>query len=292
MSNLRNSLQSHLYRYFYCTGGPAPWLPGSVGGSESQDFKELLARTNRSSESWSSGWDVWEAPHHGTVGVAANGLQCRASQSDVAAEKDDAITLGRAVSVRVPAERLKAFPGYYGILGSKDLMNREIVRFYWNLDCDGAPILIRRLSESLNEAGLAHRLKVINNPIGYYRCDAGVLYLHKEDVVGAADSIRSAYRMVRRQLKPQVPALTCRLAPGIGFAESPSGSTSFGLHRCGLIADGLIDSQLRHITSASGRVDAIVERFARQDISLEQPYLNGGSSPHPDVDFLGDIVAQ
>jgi HopA1 effector protein family len=289
MPNFKANLQGHLYQYFYCTGGATPWPPGSAQGHEQRGFRTLLARSSSSPESWSNGWKVWEVSQGRGVGVAYNGVQWWASESDVA-KQEEIIAPGCAVTVRVPAERLREFPGFYGIFGGKDLVNRRIARFYWNLECDGAPILIRELSASLNAAAIAHRMKVISDASRYCRCDAGVLYIHQSDFGHAVDSVSQAYSVVRSQLKPQVPALTRPLAPGLGFAENPANSASFGFQRCGLIAEALIDSHLRHISSVSGRIDAIAERFEREGISLDVPYLNAGSSHYSDKDLTGAIV--
>lgn len=292
MAYLRDSLQWHLYQAFYCPGGATPWVPGSAPTNETRNFEELLTRSNVASGSWTGGWKVWRASHHGNVGVAHNGLQCWASQSDVAADEPEPIAPGLAVRVRVPAERLRGFPGFYGILGGKDLDNREIVRFYWNLEHDAAPILVRELSASLNAAQLAYQLKVVSNPSGYCRCDAGVLYIHQADFGDAANSVRHGYSIVRQGLKPQVPALTRRLAPGLGFAENPDAATSFGFQRCGLIGEALAECYMQRITSVPGRLDVIAECFERQGISLDHPYLNDGSADYPDLDFVGDTVAE
>lgn len=291
ISSFKDSLQSHLYQSFYCTGGPTPWPLSSSYGNEPDNFREQLSSSNSVSQLWSDGWKVWQAAQNGNVGVAYGEFQCWAPQSDVEAEQESLIAAGHRVRVRLPAERLKTFPGFYGIFGGKDLVSGESVRFYWNLERDGAPILIRELSVSLAAAKLAYQLKVVSNPSGYSRCDAGVLYIFQPDFSDAADSVRHAYPMVRSQLKPQVPALTRRLAPGLGFAENPGANTSFGFHRCGLIAEGLIDSRQRGITSVPGRMDVIAERFAREGLSLDRPYLNSNSDDYPDLDIGGDSVA-
>lgn len=235
LARFRDGLQSHLYHSFYCTGGATPWPPGSAPGHESRNFRVLLAGSHSAHGSWSPGWDIWEPAGHGMVGVAHDQLQCWAPLADLA-EHEEAIALGDTVKVRVPAERLRTFPAFYGILGGKDLTSREIARFYWNIEHGGASILLRELSAPLDTAGVAYRLKVVSDPGAYCRCDAGVLYIDQFDIAIAAKSIRHAYFMVREQLKPQVPTLTRRLAAGLGFAESPSTNMSFGFQRCGVIA--------------------------------------------------------
>ena len=214
LARLRDGLQTHLYHSFYCTGGATPWPPGSAPGHESRNFRVLLAGSHSARGSWSPGWDIWEPAGHGLVGVAHDELQCWAPLADLA-EHEEPIAPGDTVKVRVPAERLRTFPGFYGILGGKDLTSREIARFYWNIEHGGASILLRELSAPLETAGVAYRLKVVSDPSAYCRCDAGVLYIDQFDIAKATKSIRHAYFMVREQLKPQVPTLTRRLAAGL-----------------------------------------------------------------------------
>ena len=42
-----------------------------------------------------------------------------------------------------------------------------------------------------------------------------------------------------------MPLFTREIAPGLAFAESPPTRESFGMHRCGLIAEGLLAAEAR-----------------------------------------------
>jgi hypothetical protein len=50
------------------------------------------------------------------------------------------------------------------------------------------------------------------------------------------------------------------------------------MHRCGLVADGLIAAHFEAASSVGERVDRVVSRFAEAGISIDTPYLNSGST--------------
>ena len=116
---------------------------------------------------------------------------------------------------------------------------QELVRVYWNLTATGAVTFIRTATRVLNGADAYFRLKVVNDAARFERCDAAVLYMRKSDYGAARELLRRIYSDVVCVLKPETPALTKPLAPGVGFAEDPGRGNSFGLHRCCLLADGM-----------------------------------------------------
>jgi hypothetical protein len=188
---------------------------------------------------------------------------------------------GDAVLVRLPKELLKLSPGFYMALGDEGLPRREdepVVRFYWNLRSDTAPELARELTGRLNQACLPFRLKVVNDPRRYTRCDAGVLYVLRRHYQPVASVVRTVHEAVREGLNLETPALTKQLAPRLGLAEEPPGGDSFGAHRCGLIADGIIRAHELGRRSLADRLQVVADRLEEEGISLEAPFLNAGSS--------------
>lgn len=133
------------------------------------------------------------------------------------------------------------------------------------------------MTRVLNRAGLPFRFKVVNDPQGYTRCDAGVLYIARSDYPAVASALERIYSDLVEMLRPGVPALTKPLAPGLGLAEDPGTEDSFGMHRCGLLADALIRAHEQRKRSVESRLSVVAERFAEAGISLDEPFLNAGS---------------
>jgi hypothetical protein len=144
---------------------------------------------------------------------------------------------------------------------------------YWNLRADGAVPFVAAATRALNRAGAAFRLKVLNDPSAFSRCDAAVIYLSRDDYPELAGLILALHGEIGGFLSPRIPVFTAGLAPGAGFAEDPGTAESFGEHRCRLLADALVRSH----ESGSDPMAAVEERFAEDGIDLDAAHL----SPDP-----------
>ena len=74
---------------------------------------------------------------------------------------------------------------------------------------------------------------------------------------------------------------TKKLAPGLGLAEEPNLKfnevESFGMNRCQIIANGLLEAQAQGNDSPEARLDSIVQQFSLVNLDWERAYLNGNS---------------
>ncbi len=158
--------------------------------------------------------------------------------------------------VPVPREMTTAAGGHYVVLGRaiRNASSGRQVRFYWNLAPDGAVTFVRELSARLERARIPFQAKVPVHPLGYARTDTGVVYLDDADVAAAGDAFAAVYGALAGAVRAEVPLFALALAPGLAFAESPQNGDSFGMHRCTLIAEGLVRA---HARGAAGE-----ERFA------------------------------
>jgi hypothetical protein len=153
-----------------------------------------------------------------------------------------------------------------------------LVRFYWHVDAAGAVQLMGLLTRRLNRAGLPFRLKVVNDPRGFGRCDAAVLYIRQADYAAGAAIVGDIYPHLAAHVGRAIPALTHCLAPGLGLAEDPGQGESFGLHRCMLLAEGLVRGEEAGHGDADARLSVIEQRFAEAGLNLERPYLRPDST--------------
>jgi len=138
--------------------------------------------------------------------------------------------------------------------------------------------LMRLLTTGLNEAGVLFRFKTLHDPDAYQRCDAAVLYIEESAFDVVAPIVAAAHAGIAQQMKPNVPALTLRLAPGLGLAEDRFSAESFGQRRCRILAEGIIRAHEQSKTKPSERLQSVVSCFEENGISLERPYLNQGST--------------
>lgn len=210
----------------------------------------------------------------GRIVVRRGGLSLWARPEEVG---DGPIDDREEVSVALPPELRRLSPGFYMALGDVGLdLEEPLVRHYWNLESTGGAALIAAGTGVLNQAGVPFRLKVAIEPAGYDRCDAGVLYTPRRGLATVAALLPTVRGAVAAHLRPGAPALTKPLAEGLAVADDPPGGDSFGLHRCGLLADGAIAAFERGV-SGPERLDVVEAHFGTAGVSFECPYLNADS---------------
>lgn len=286
---LADQLQGRLYESFYCSGGPVPRAargPRQAHGHRPgpSPFVDELSRANRGRGSREPGWKVVRTENDGRIVVRRGGLRLWARPEEVGGgpAADGAAEPGRAegeqVSVALPPELRRLSPGFYMALGDVGLdLGEPLVRHYWNLESTGGAALIAAGTGVLNQAGVPFRLKVAIEPASYDRRDAGVLYTPRRGLATVAALLPTIRGAVAAHLRPGAPALTKPLAEGLAVADDPPDGDSFGLHRCGLLADGAIAAFERGVAGAE-RLAAVEAHFEAAGVSFERPYLNADSA--------------
>jgi hypothetical protein len=144
---------------------------------------------------------------------------------------------------------------------------------YWNVDAAAAPELVRLLTGGLNGAGVPFRMKVVDHPLRFDRCDAAVLYVPAPWFAETRGVVAGAAASLGRVLGRSTPAFTLPLVPGVGLAEDAGGSTSFGQRRCALLAEAVVVAHERREVHPEARLAVADERFAAEGVSLDEPYL-------------------
>jgi len=174
-------------------------------------------------------------------------------------------------------------PGYYTVLGDTDQSTDEagssvdIVRFYWRLTAESAPLWIHDFTRRLNGARVPFHAKVQSDPSAYFRADAGVLYIPRTYLADAMALLPSLHRTVSTHLADPIPMFTKRLARGLAVAEDPGDGQSFGQHRCQLVAEGLVRAFENGKTAFPELTSAVAARFAEEGLVITTPWLNAGS---------------
>lgn len=285
-SYLLFNLQTQLYKNFYCCGFAAPNKPQTNDGPAINltPFVEALSAANTGRGYSEGGWEVRSIDDDRLV-AQRDGLALRIRPEDYLPPPNKLIEPGLRLNLHFPKEFLGMSPGFYMAVSNKEFLpdvSPDLIRFYWHLTPAGAEPLVRQVTTLLNQAALPFRFKILNNPEQFNRCDAAVLYTPKSDYTVVSEIVGQIYSNVVATLKPGIPAFTKLLAPGLGLAEDPGPGESFGLHRCRLLADGLIRAYEQGQTSLAKRLRIVMDRLAEAGISLEKPFLNPGSSDNYD----------
>jgi hypothetical protein len=257
----RDELANELYWTLHCRvptdDASAREAPGTWG--EVSAFAERLARANSGTGPWQSGWLVHRASARGYIEVRAYGVNFTARTDDVRVAGK--VRPGAAATVRAPNEFRHFAPGYYTALGDRDhdAVSTPTVRVYWNVPPAGAAALVGELTRRLNAAGIPFRFKTPSDPARFLRCDTGVLYLPTERFAAARPHIARVHRVVREYLRAPLSALVLKLGRGLAMAHDPGDGSSFGAHRCALLADALFAEPTQAATTDDAKVRAAAD---------------------------------
>jgi hypothetical protein len=281
---LAASLAHALYFRKYSRTGASRPAPAS-NPRAARVFVETLSRANCGTGTWEPGWVVEAVEPDGTLVVrrTREGLLVWAPP-EWFRSTSGVHTPGTAGRVRVARELRAMMPGYYACFGDADrgidVPSRaaDVVRFYWHLTAEGAPLWIASLTTRFNQARVPFHAKVLSDPAMYHRADAGVLYVARPEVGAALALLPALHRDVAGKLRATTPMFTRRLADGLAVAEDPGDGSSFGQHRCQLVADGLVRAFECQDATLEGRLRRVAARFGDAGVSLTAPWLNRGST--------------
>jgi hypothetical protein len=278
-----HSLQLQLYAHVYCPGYPTAAIQRTIASRPAarDAFVAALSAANAGRGCWEPGWSFVGRDATKLV-IRRDGLSLWLDESDVD-PPDPPAGPSPLVSIRLPNELRRLSPGFYMALGDRAVLMKPddpLVRVYWHIGSRVAPALVGALTQRLNADRIAFRLKVVDAPDRYDRCDAGVLYVQRHAYGLAEPSVHATYLELREHMHAATPAFTMRLAPGLGLAEDPGTGESFGMHRSMILAQAVLAA---HEVTAQGpeaqlRVAAGV--FASAAVDLDRPHLAPNS---PDV---------
>jgi len=263
-------LREELYWSFYCRGRVVPARWGEAGPpSAHAGLVEAIEQANTGRAGWEPGWTVERLDGEGAIVTSrthrawARPAACRGT-----------VTPRAQVSLPLPSVLPALSPGFITLIGDAG-DGAGCVRVYWHVTAPGAPVLVRALTSRLNAAALPFRLKLAHHPLRFDRCDAAVLYLRVGDFSALRPALESLAAELAGWLRPLVPAFTLPLAPGVGLAEDDAGE-SFGVRRCMLLAEGILDAHEQRGAPPS----AIAAAFARAGVDIDAPYLEPALDRH------------
>lgn len=280
---LISDLQWLLYSKFYCVGFPA-FLTGDIWRAgnpmEQARLASRLSAVNTGKGSLEPDWTI-RGVRNGTLLASRHDLTVRLDPEQAEFSSEAAVQPGHTVSLRWPKELPAASPGFYLALGNRTLDDEgevAIVRLYFNVTAEGAVSLMRLLTGALNADDIPFRFKVFTDLSRFSRSDAAVLYVRKDCYPAVHELLTGAARDLTQWLREGTPALTKPLMPGLATAESPGDQDSFGLHRCRLVAEGLLRAFEQRRTQLRDRLEAVTERLSSAGIDSCRPYLSPGSA--------------
>lgn len=291
-------LRSFLYGIYYNGSMRSALAPDAEGNGLPLDlenntvlgvdvgFYQRLHESNCGQGYFDPSWSVLKEESDGSLAVHRGGLRLHIKRDKHLQPSRQAAVVGDLVAILMPKNRVQN--GFYMAVSNvafsqiEDTNSNPVtVRIYFNLTPDGAVAVMGSLTQLLNEMAVPFSFKVLYNPKDYQRYDSGVLYFNKKDYKLIARVLETVYAQQRSHFKPEVPLFTMQLTPGLGLAEEPNqkfgDQESFGVNRCQVVANGLLEDWQQEDDSPEKRIKAILGQFSRLGIDLQRPYLNTNS---------------
>lgn len=245
----------------------------------SQSLLPNLSQANQTPDRWDPGWKIYQQSPDGRVMIQKGERSRTAVVGEYAANKwpGMAPVAGELVNLRVYPGTADMQQGFYYAFGSNlsdQFDDYELIRFYFNVPAHAAAELLYSLTTQLNRYALPFRYKTLVDASAYRRADAAVLYIAKRHYPMVAALIQDLHASLGNKLRPVTPMFCKTLADGIGVAEEPGTGESFGMHRCRLLAEGMVDAWLAGSQNVDARANAVEKRFASNGIDMRTPYLN------------------
>ncbi len=249
-------------------------------------FYELLHTSNHGTGYFDPGWQVLQQEPDGSIAVTKGGLTLYIERDCHLEPTRQSAQAGELVAIWMPKNRLQnSFyvavsnvgqeqPGY----PDADL---GVGRIYFNLTPLGAIALMDSLTLQLNAAAIPFSFQVPYNLSAYGRYDSGILYFERNDYPVVRQVLQYVYAEHQSYFQRKVPLFTKFLAPGLSLAEEPNQkfalTESFGMNRCQIVANALLEAWQKDKNSPEERMSTIRQYFARLGIDLQRPYLNPSS---------------
>lgn len=284
-TRLFNHLNNLLYSACYTRAGYGTDIGDSpVASPDNQPFIQSLRSANSSKELFDAGWMVEEIEQNGNILASKGGNRRHTFAGDFIREHfgHGPLQRGELINLRVIPE-LGAEPVqgevFYFVFGNTLLEenNSSLVRFYFNIQPEGAAPLIGLVTSRLNDYCIPFQFKCLNRPDLYHRSDSAVLYVDKRYFSLVSNLLLEAFDHLKPWLNSEVPMFTKVLAQGIGFAENPfSIGESFGTSRCKIIAQAITNAWKTGIPKSEWSM-FIQDAFARHFLQPDALYRNPNS---------------
>jgi hypothetical protein len=190
------------------------------------------------------------------------------------------------LTIRLPKNQVE--PGFYVAIANAGPIQRQfgndylsITTLHFNFAMADAPRAIAFWTKALNAEDIQFSFKVGYDHGVYSRSDPGLLWIYTQDKSIWEAHLGHFLVEAESWLKPEVPMLTQKLGPGVGFSELPQypffALEDFHLNRCHLIAQGLLNAWSAGKSSLSDCLASIEASFAEYGCNLSTPHLNSDS---------------
>jgi aminoglycoside phosphotransferase (APT) family kinase protein len=276
------SLRNAIYLRAFARDLAGHHSPGP--GLSIPNLTRLLSVANQGRDRWESGWRIEQVAQDGAIVAVSGERRGTFKTGEYALTFAETLLprAGMAATVWFARESLTLQPGVYYAFGDtvpKATDGQDALRVYFHSPEDLLPDLYFHLTSQLNRLEIPFTLKTLLALADRDRSDATVLYLARPYWLDVEVIIRQLPGAVLSGLRPRTPLFTLRLAPGIGMADSPGGGESFGMHRCRLLAESILEARRSGQEDEESRLRTVRRRFWEAGIDLAHPHLRFCHTP-------------
>jgi hypothetical protein len=276
------ALLGQFYQYCYSKKFEIPLRMDGAAPDPADTLPQALSSANMTRERWDYGWKVYQVNPTGGV-FAQKGTQTRMfwpGEFMLFENPGIPAQAGAWARVFLAKEDVRTQPGFY-VVHSEIAPSFEdqasFVRFYWNIEPEASPALVRAVSERFNRLSVPFQFKTLRSRASYARSDGAVLYVGRRYYGVAARLAAEVYGIVKDHLRSDVPLFSKRLAPGVSLAEDPSNGESFGTARCRLMGESVWNAYQKHLQSDRARMAELATAFEANGWNADLPHLSFSS---------------
>jgi hypothetical protein len=281
---LAAGIQATLYNECYVKRFPRR-SPAEDATQPDPAFAQALSSNNLTQNRWDLNWRIYAVGLNGQLYLQKGEFQHTAMAGEYISQGTP-LQPGSQVDLWIRRESFQAQTGFYFVYSETptDTWDEfELLRYYFHATPKSVPALLRYWTTELNRLRVPFRLKTLTEVTHYTRADAMVLYFARRYHPLAARLALGMPEDVAEGLRPETPLFARTLRPGVGIAEDPNNGESFGMHRCRLTAEGVLDAWAAGLQTVDARLRAIEARFRASQLDLDRPHLSPGSSELEDI---------
>ena len=191
---------------------------------------------------------------------------------------NDAVNINDHIRVRQTLEDRSTQKGFYYAFSIEPfILAPTSVRVYWNVESDGAPLLLTAITSLLNRYRLPFLFKCLDQPALYSRRDCCVLYFEMKYFHVFKWLFPSIYKTILGKIQSDVPLFTHAIAEGVGIAEHPLNNESFGMKMMKILSSAIIQIPSGEQINTERKIAYIETVFASAGVDLSSPFLNMSS---------------
>jgi hypothetical protein len=252
------------------------WLQ-NIASEVDWEFCEQLHNNNQGKGWWNAKFRLVRKESDGRFALEKKGITVHIEPERHLRSEDRVALAGDMVSVFTPSG--KVINQFYGAFGDATTpFSDSLVFIYFNFNSEGAVAVMKSLTARMNAIKASFIFYVLHNPANYNRYDSGFLKFEKINFKSVLQVLQSVYAENKSHFQNQVPLFTKVLAPGLGLAEKPDYEfkflDDFGMNRCEIVADALLEAHKNGDESPETRMEYILKHFQKFGIDIERTYLN------------------